>query len=238
MLIVFKLMSHGNELHYNQRSGWLRAAVLGANDGIISISSLIIGFASANADQSSILLAGIAGLVAGAISMASGEYVSVSSQADIENADLERERQALEKHHELELEELTKIYIDRGLDRELASAVAHKLTEHDALETHARDELGISIHNRARPLQAAFTSAISFAIGAIPPVFLAMFFPSDKIVSIVAVSTLFLLALLGSVSAKAGGSPILKAIFRVTFWGSFAMAITSVIGDIFGAVAI
>ncbi len=231
-------MSHENELHYNHRSGWLRAAVLGANDGIISTASLIIGVASANADHSNILLAGVAGLVAGAISMAAGEYVSVSSQADLEKADLEREKKALEEYHELELEELTKIYIGRGLDRELASKVAHKLTEHDALEAHARDELGISLHNKARPLQAAIASAAAFAVGAIAPVFITIISPNDKTVSTVAASTLFLLALLGTISAKAGGAPMLKAIFRVTFWGSFAMIATSIIGDLFGGVGV
>ena len=228
-------MSHENELHYNQRTAWLRAAVLGANDGIISTSSLIIGFASAHSDQSTILLAGIAGLVAGAISMAAGEYVSVSSQADTEKADLEREKQALEDHYELELVELAKIYVERGLEKDLATTVAGKLMEHDALEAHARDELGISTHNRARPVQAAFASAASFAVGAIFPVLLVIFTPNDKIVSVVAASSLLFLGLLGTVSAKAGGAKISKAIFRITFWGALAMAITSVIGDIFGA---
>ena len=224
------------EHHYFQRIGWLRAAVLGANDGILSTAGLVIVVASAEASTGAILTAGLAGLVAGAMSMAAGEYVSVSSQADLEKADLEIERAALKSHPDAELEELTGIYINRGLTPETAREVARQLTEHDALEAHARDELGMSDAVAARPVQAAFSSAASFTIGAILPILAALFAPAGLITPVVAVVSLISLAILGALSARAGGASKLKAASRVVFWGVAAMLVTGVIGHLFGTV--
>ena len=224
------------EHHYFQRIGWLRAAVLGANDGILSTAGLVIGVASADASTGAVLTAGLAGLVAGAMSMAAGEYVSVSSQADLEKADLEIERAALKSHPDAELEELTGIYINRGLTPETAREVARQLTEHDALEAHARDELGMSEAVAARPVQAAFSSAASFTIGAILPILAALFAPVGLITPVVAVVSLISLAILGALSARAGGASKLKAASRVVFWGVAAMLVTGVIGHLFGTV--
>jgi VIT1/CCC1 family predicted Fe2+/Mn2+ transporter len=223
------------ERHRTQHIGWLRAAVLGANDGIVSTASLIIGVAAADANRSGIIVAGVAGLAAGAMSMAAGEYVSVSSQSDTESADLEREKRELHEEADEELAELAAIYVDRGLDRELALRVAEQLTEHDALGAHARDELGISDLTRARPVQAAFASAATFAVGAILPVAVAFFVPAERVAVSVAASTLLFLGLLGAASAKTGGAPIGIGMLRVTFWGALAMAVTAGIGLIFGA---
>ncbi len=222
------------ENHLVQRIGWLRAAVLGANDGIVSTASLIVGVASASVAQNEILIAGIAGTVAGAMSMAAGEYVSVSSQSDTEQSDLARERKELETQPEAELEELTQIYIQRGLDRDLARQVSIQLTKNDALGAHARDELGISEITAARPIQAAFTSAATFAVGAALPLLLVLFCPPSLLIPVISVTSLAFLALLGAIGAKAGGANILKATTRVTFWGALAMALTAGIGVIFG----
>ena len=223
-----------HEIHRTERIGWLRASVLGANDGIVSTASLIVGVAAAKADHQAILIAGVAGLVAGAMSMAAGEYVSVSSQADTENADLEIERRELRRNPEVELAELTDIYVSRGLDEDLAKEVAAKLTDHDALGAHMRDELGISEFLSANPVQAAWTSALSFAIGASLPLMVAFFMPRELIVWIVSFSSLLFLALLGVLAARAGGAGILKGAIRVTFWGAAAMAATALIGWAFG----
>ncbi|MFZ4683430.1 MAG: VIT1/CCC1 transporter family protein [Terrimicrobiaceae bacterium] len=225
-----------SELHFTQRSGWLRAAVLGANDGILSTASLILGVAAANATQHSVLVAGLAGLIAGAMSMAAGEYVSVSSQADTESADLEREREELANDGPNEQAELAAIYVSRGLDPALADQVATQLMAKDALGAHARDELGISDTLSARPVQAALASAASFAVGAALPLLLVLIVPRSALVWTIAGSSLFFLALLGSLAARAGGSPVGKAVLRVTFWGALAMAITSAIGALFGGV--
>lgn len=222
------------ERHRTQHIGWLRAAVLGANDGIVSTASLIIGVAAADADRTAIGIAGIAGLVAGAMSMAAGEYVSVSSQSDTEKADLEKESLELRHEAEEELEELTQIYIGRGLDEDLARRVAEQLTEHDALGAHARDELGISHIATARPVQAALASAATFAVGALLPVLVVFAVPTSQIAVWVAASSLVFLALLGVASARTGGSPILVATARVTFWGALAMAVTAGVGRLFG----
>jgi VIT1/CCC1 family predicted Fe2+/Mn2+ transporter len=222
------------EDHRVGRSGWLRAAVLGANDGIISTASLIVGVASASSTPSEILTAGIAGLMAGALSMAAGEYVSVSSQTDIEQSDLEREKQELATQWDFEVDELTKIYQDRGLDAGLARQVALQLMEKDALGAHARDELGMTELTTPKPVQAAFASAAAFAVGAALPIAATLLSPSDKLVPIVFASALVFLALLGSIGAKAGGAHVLKATIRVAFWGAFAMAITAGIGEIVG----
>lgn len=222
------------EKHRTDRIGWLRAAVLGANDGIVSTASLVVGVAAAETDRSSILLAGVAGLVAGAMSMAAGEYVSVSSQSDTENADLQREREELATMPEAELKELTAIYVDRGLDESLAQQVAKQLTEHDALGAHARDELGISEFTTARPTQAALTSAATFAVGAALPLAAAFLTPVPSIPVVVSILSLAFLALLGGISARAGGAPIAKAVTRVTFWGAIAMLATAGIGYLFG----
>ncbi|MEO7540138.1 MAG: VIT family protein [Pyrinomonadaceae bacterium] len=226
-------MTH-NERHRSDRIGWLRAAVLGANDGIVSTASLVIGVAAAQAEHSTILVAGVAGLVAGAMSMAAGEYVSVHSQADTEKADLEREKKelALSPHHELQ--ELAGIYVDRGLDHNLALEVAKQLTAHDALGAHARDELGITTISSARPLQAAVFSAISFAIGAALPLGVTALTAGNTMFYIVAVSSLVFLALLGGVAARAGGANMLKGASRVLFWGAMAMAATALVGKVFG----
>lgn len=229
-------MSHHEE-HRSHRVGWLRAAVLGANDGIVSTASLIIGVAAAGGTQESILLAGVAGLVAGAMSMAAGEYVSVSSQSDTENADIALERKALEEDFDLEVEELTHIYEDRGLETDLAREVAEKLMAHDALGTHLRDEIGISESNGAQPIQAAFFSAVTFTVGAALPLSLAWVVPGPQLISAVAVSSLLFLASLGALAARAGGASVLIGSMRVTFWGALAMVVTAMVGRAFGVVA-
>jgi VIT1/CCC1 family predicted Fe2+/Mn2+ transporter len=225
------------ETHRTHRIGWLRAAVLGANDGIVSTSSLVLGVAAAGAGAQGILVAGVAGLVAGAMSMAAGEYVSVSSQADTERADLARERKELDASPEHEHAELTSIYVRRGLDAELASNVATQLMQHDALGAHARDELGISESLAARPVQAAFASASTFAVGAALPLLIVVSFPISAVMWAVSGSSLLFLSLLGSVSAKAGGAPVIAAASRVTFWGALAMALTAGVGALFGVAA-
>lgn len=222
------------ERHRTQNIGWLRAAVLGANDGIVSTASLIVGVAASNADRKAVLVAGVAGLVAGAMSMAAGEYVSVSSQSDTEQADLKREKRELAEDIESEKKELTNIYVKRGLERELAREVAEQLMAKDALAAHARDELGISEIVAARPVQAAFASAASFAIGASLPLLVAVFFPISNLVWSVSAASLIFLALLGSVAAYTGGASILKGAVRVTFWGAVAMAATAIVGALFG----
>ena len=229
-------MSH-HEVHRAHRVGWLRAAVLGANDGIVSTASLIIGVAAASAAHSNILLAGIAGLVAGAMSMAAGEYVSVSSQSDTEKADLELEKQSLDRDFEFEKSELAEIYQDRGLTPELAIQVAEQLMAHDALGAHARDEIGISEVSNARPIQAAFSSAATFVIGAALPLLVAWLTPGPQLILVVALASLFFLALLGSLAARAGGAPIWVGAVRVTFWGALAMALTAGVGRLFGVIA-
>ena len=223
------------ENHYVHRAGWLRAAVLGANDGLVSTSSLIMGIAASSASTHSILIAGTAGLVAGAMSMAAGEYVSVSSQSDTEAADLERERIQHEEHPEAELKHLVQIYEERGLEPETAKEVARQLTEHDALGTHAREELGISDLTTAKPLEAALTSALTFAIGAAAPLLMIFVAPEKYLMQIIVVATVFFLGLLGYLGAKAGGAKPMRAMARVTFWGVAAMAATSAVGYIFGA---
>jgi VIT1/CCC1 family predicted Fe2+/Mn2+ transporter len=230
-------MLRHSEFHRSHRIGWLRAAVLGANDGIVSTASLIIGVAAANASQASILLTGVAGLVAGAMSMAAGEYVSVSSQSDTENADLAKERRELATEPEHELEELTGIYMGRGLSPDLAKQVALQLTAHDALGAHARDELGISEILNARPVQAALYSAGTFAIGAALPLLIAYIAPSANTVLYVAVMSLMFLAVLGGLAAKAGGANMWKGASRVAFWGVLAMLATAGVGSLFGVVA-
>jgi len=222
------------EKHLVERIGWLRAAVLGANDGIISTASLILGVAAASAAKGDILLAGGAGLVAGAMSMAAGEFVSVSSQADTEKADLAREAGELKADPEAEQEELTNIYVKRGLDRELAQRVAREMMEKDALATHARDELGISEITTARPVQAAITSAITFSTGAALPLMAVWVAPLQDVVWIVSACSLAFLAVLGIVGAKAGGAGIIKPTIRVTFWGALAMTVTAGIGLLIG----
>lgn len=229
-------MGH-HKLHRSHRIGWLRAAVLGANDGIVSTASLIIGVAAANTTPNEILLAGAAGLVAGAMSMAAGEYVSVSSQLDTEKADLALEERSLNEDIEFEEAELTEIYEKRGLDSTLAEQVAKQLMAHDALKAHARDELGISENNQARPVQAALSSAGTFTIGAALPLFIAWIVPLKELIPMVAVSSLFFLALLGGLAARAGGAAVMIGAARVTFWGALAMALTAAVGGIFGVVA-
>lgn len=222
------------ERHKTHRIGWLRAAVLGANDGIVSTASLVLGVAASGAGSRSILVAGVAGLVAGAMSMAAGEYVSVSSQADTERADLDRERQELAADPKLEHAELTSIYVARGLDQQLAAQVATQLTAHDALGAHGRDELGISELLTARPIQAGLASAATFAVGAALPLLVVVLVPVSALIWIVAGSSLLFLALLGSLAAGAGGASILTSAVRVTFWGALAMAITAGVGALFG----
>ena len=228
-------MSH-TENHRAHRIGWLRAAVLGANDGIVSTASLIVGVAAAESSQSHVLVAGIAGLVAGAMSMAAGEYVSVSSQSDTEQADIARERQELAEDSENEHAELAAIYVSRGLEPELAKQVAVQLMKKDALGAHARDELGISDTLIARPVQAAMASAASFAVGAALPLVLVVVVPASVLLWTVSLSSLLFLAVLGALAARAGGSPVLKSAWRVTFWGALAMGITAGVGALFGAV--
>ncbi|MEI6638218.1 MAG: VIT family protein [Chlorobium sp.] len=224
------------ESHRSDRIGWLRAAVLGANDGTISIASLVIGVAAAGAPHGSILLTGVAGLVAGAMSMAAGEYVSVQSQADTEEADIVREKRELEEDPEHELEELTAIYVSRGLDQPLARQVAVSLMSKDALGAHARDELGITETLRARPIQAAFSSAISFVAGAVIPVVAALLAPSALVAEITSATALVTLVALGGTAAYAGGASLLKGAMRVAFWGTLAMGLTAGVGKLFGAV--
>lgn len=223
------------EKHSVSRIGWLRAAVMGANDGIVSTGSLIVGVAAAEASRAAVLVAGVAALVAGAMSMAAGEYVSVSSQADTERADLARESAELAGQPELEREELADIYVQRGLDPDLALQVADELMARDALAAHARDELGISEITTARPLQAAFASAITFSAGAAAPLLAVPFAPNDRLVPIVAGVSIVCLALLGYLGARAGGAPVGRSVARVTFWGLLAMALTAGIGKLFGA---
>ena len=224
------------ELHRSGRIGWLRAAVLGANDGIVSTASLVVGVAAATADRQQILVAGIAGLVAGAFSMAAGEYVSVSSQADTEAADLARERTEIAEAPEAEERELTAIYERRGLDAVVARTVARQLMSHDALASHARDELGISAVTAARPIQAALTSAATFSVGAAMPLVMVLLMPRSLLVAGVSIASLVFLALLGGIGAQAGGANVIRATLRVTFWGALAMALTAGIGAIFGTV--
>ncbi len=226
-------VSH-SEVHMVHRIGWLRAAVLGANDGLVSTASLIVGVAAAGSGKPEVLIAGLAGLVAGAMSMAAGEYVSVSSQTDAEQADLARERKELAEMPEAELEELTRIYMDRGLDRDLAEKVAAQLTKHDALGSHARDELGISETVTARPVQAALVSALTFAFGAIAPLLVALIVPEAQIAIVVAGFSVVGLATLGSLGASAGGAALVRGAARVTFWGALAMAATATVGAVFG----
>ncbi len=228
-------MQH-TEHHRIHRVGWLRAAVLGANDGIVSTASLIVGVAAANSGRSGVLVAGVAGMMAGAMAMAAGEYVSVSSQADSERADLNREREELATDPIHEHAELAAIYEARGLDSELADQVARQLMARDALGAHARDELGITEIHSARPVQAAMASAGSFAVGAAMPLLLVLIVPASALVWSVAGSSLAFLALLGALAARAGGSPVLRATVRVTFWGALAMALTAGVGALFGAV--
>ena len=222
------------EKHYTNRSGWLRAAVLGANDGILSTTSIAIGVAAASTTRSPIILAALAGLVAGALSMAAGEYVSVSSQADIENADLDRERKELKMMPEIELNELAKIYEKRGLDKELSMQVAQQLTKRDALEAHAKDELGINEFTKPRPLQAALASGASFISGGLLPFLVSLFAPVGIMVVLLYAFAIVFLALSGGVAAKAGGSGMLKGIVRICFWGTIAMGITAFVGYLFG----
>jgi VIT1/CCC1 family predicted Fe2+/Mn2+ transporter len=232
---LIKIDTQNKEMHRTHRIGWLRAAVLGANDGIVSTASLIVGVAAADANRDSVLVAGLAGLVAGAMSMAAGEYVSVSSQADTENADLERERDELSNDRDIEHVELAAIYESRGLDTELAKQVATQLMAKDALGAHARDELGISDTMSARPVQAAFASAGTFTVGALLPLLLILVVPISSLVWVVSGASLFFLALLGGLAAHAGGANLLKSIIRVTFWGALAMALTAGVGALFGA---
>jgi vacuolar iron transporter family protein len=225
------------ERHRGERIGWLRAAVLGANDGLISTSSLVVGVAAAAPNRGAVLLAAVAGLAAGALSMAAGEYVSVSSQKDTERADLEREKKELAATPEAEREELAGIYVARGLERELALQVADRLTAHDALGAHARDELGIHELTRARPIQAAVASAASFAVGAAPPTVLAALLPASALTPVLVAVTLVLLLALGGAAAHLGGASPLRGALRVAFWGAVAMACTAGVGRLFGAVA-
>ena len=224
------------ERHRTERVGWLRAAVLGANDGIVSTASLIVGVAAADAQRGEILLTGVAGLVAGAMSMAAGEYVSVSSQSDTERADLARERDEQAAQPEFEKRELAAIYAARGLTPELAAQVAEQLTAQDALGAHARDELGVSEALSARPVQAGLTSAATFAVGAALPLVIALFVPAPYLVTVVAGTSLVFLTALGALSARTGGAPALRASVRVAFWGALAMGLTAVVGRLIGPV--
>jgi vacuolar iron transporter family protein len=223
------------EQHRTERIGWLRAAVLGANDGIVSTASLVVGVAAANAAPQEVMVAGVAGLVAGALSMAAGEYVSVSSQADTERADLARERQELATQPEAEEDELTGIYVQRGLEPGLARTVARALTAHDALAAHARDELGLSAGLAARPIQAALASAATFAVGAALPILTIVVVPASRLVLAVSVLSLLCLTGLGAIAARAGGAPAIRGAVRVAFWGVLAMAVTAGVGRLFGA---
>ncbi|MGJ8661559.1 MAG: VIT1/CCC1 transporter family protein [Bacteroidota bacterium] len=227
-------MEEDNEHHYITRSNWLRAAILGANDGILSTASIAIGVAAASKTSDPVILAALAGLVAGALSMAAGEYVSVSSQSDIETGDLEREKDALKNFPEVELKELALIYEERGLDPETALLVAQKLTDHDALGAHARDELGMHEINQARPLQAALASGAAFIFGAMLPFIVTIVVPLNYQVEAQYVFSILFLLILGSVSARIGGSNIKKAIIRITFWGTAAMGLSALVGYLFG----
>ena len=232
---VEKLPSH-TEVHHAGRVGWLRAAVLGANDGIVSTASLVVGVAAASSDHGNVIIAGMTGLVAGAMSMAAGEYVSVSSQADADNADLERERLEIESDEESERQELADIYEQRGIDASLAQQVATQLMAHDALGSHARDELGLSEQRSARPVQAALASAITFALGAALPLSLAYFGSMATMIPLVAGGSLLFLAFLGAVAARAGGANMALGAGRITFWSSLAIAATAGVGSLFGSV--
>ena len=229
-------MSH-TEKHKSHRVGWLRASVLGANDGIVSTASLIIGVAAANSSHEAIILSGVAGLVAGATSMAAGEYVSVSSQSDTVNADLALEKKSIEENPVFEKNELAEIYEARGLEPSLAQQVAEQLMAHDALGAHARDEIGIAESGDARPIQAALSSAGAFTVGAALPLLVAWIAPLNLLIALVAVFSLFFLAFLGSIAARAGGASLMIGAIRVTFWGALAMALTAAVGRIFGVVA-
>lgn len=230
------MRSHHRERHRIGNAGWLRAAVLGANDGIISTASLLLGVAAAHSTHTSIVTAGLAGLVAGAMSMAAGEYVSVHSQADLEKADLNREKAELGKNPHAETRELTDIYIERGLEADLAGEVARQLMAHDALAAHARDELGLSETTAARPIQAAIASAASFTAGAAMPLLVAVLVSGSSLIPYLVVASLAFLALLGGIAAYTGGAPIFGSVIRVTFWGALAMAVTAGIGSLFGSV--
>lgn len=230
------MLPHHPEIHRTHRIGWLRAAVLGANDGIVSTASLIVGIAASQATHNEIVLAGVAGLVAGAMSMAAGEYVSVSSQADTEQADLKRERKELDDDEHHEKKELAAIYVSRGLDPLLAGQVAEQLMHHDALGAHARDELGISATGTARPIQAALTSAATFAVGAMLPLLIVLFAADTHLIVLVSAASLLFLTLLGVLAAYTGGSGIIKGAVRVVFWGTLAMGLTAAVGSFFGTV--
>ncbi len=229
-------MSHV-EIHRSHRIGWLRAAVLGANDGIVSTASLIIGIAAADTTHESIILAGVAGLVAGAMSMAAGEYISVSSQSDTEQADLALEQKSLDENHEFEIQELAEIYQGRGVEPVLARQVVEQLMAHDALDAHARDEIGISANGGAQPVQAALSSAATFTVGAVLPLLLAWMVPIDYLITQVALFSLVFLAMLGAIAARVGGASMLIGASRVVFWGGLAMALTAGVGKLFGVVA-
>ena len=226
--------AHPHDPHYISRSGWLRAAVLGANDGIVSVSSLLVGIAAAGSDHAAVLLSGLAGLTAGAMSMAAGEYVSVSSQSDIERADIRRETEALAVNPDVEMQELAAIYLHRGLSSETAHLVARELTEHDALAAHVRDELGLVDDHAANPVQAAMASAATFSVAGAVPLIAAWLAPSAMIVPVVLVATVVALAVLGVVGARTGGAPMRRAVLRVVVWGIAAMGITAAIGALFG----
>jgi len=226
--------AHPGDPHYITRSGWLRAAVLGANDGVVSVSSLIVGVAAADPHPNTVLIAGLAGLSAGAMSMAAGEYVSVSSQSDTERADIAREAKALQELPDEELAELAAIYREKGLSADTALVVAKELTENDALGTHVRDELGLSAVHAANPLQAAFTSGVTFSVAAAIPLLAAFFAPVGSVIPVVLVVTVITLAALGALGAKAGAAPVLRATVRVVMWGVFAMAVTAGVGRLFG----
>jgi len=226
--------AHSDDPHYLDRSGWLRAAVLGANDGIVSVSSLIVGVAAADPSPTVVAIAGLAGLTAGAMSMAAGEYVSVSSQSDIERADITRETEALENNPEAELQELVDILISRGMSATTAALAAREMTDHDAIGTHMRDELGLTDHLSANPLQAAIASGATFTVAAAIPLAAALLAPAAMIIPAVLVVTLLALALLGALGARAGAAPVVPAMTRVLVWGVFAMAITALVGRLFG----
>lgn len=230
------MLPHHFEKHRTHRIGWLRAAVLGANDGIVSTASLIVGIAASDAAHNDIVLAGVAGLVAGAMSMAAGEYVSVSSQADTEQADLKRERKELDEDAHHEHKELAAIYVSRGLDPVLAAQVAEQLMRHDALGAHARDELGISATGTARPVQAALTSAATFAVGAALPLLIVVWAPVADLIVLVSSASLLFLIMLGLLAAYTGGSGMIKSALRVAFWGALAMGLTAAVGAFFGTV--
>ncbi|MGB0921437.1 MAG: VIT1/CCC1 transporter family protein [Alphaproteobacteria bacterium] len=229
-----EISAHPDELHYITRTGWLRAAVLGANDGVVSVSSLIVGVAAADPSPGTVMIAGIAGLSAGAMSMAAGEYVSVSSQADTERADIEREKKALKEHPKAELQELAAIYEEKGLSQDIALVVAKELTEKDALGTHLRDELGLTDAHSANPLQAALASGTTFCLAAAIPLLAAYLAPAGQTIPVVLGVTVLALAALGALGAKAGAAPVLRAVIRVVFWGVCAMAVTAGVGTLFG----